>query len=105
MPPVSGTADPTPSGADPGRSARGRGVGPAMRAIGVTEFGGPENLQVLDLPEPHAGPGEVRIRVHAATVNPTDSGLRSGRYAARHADQPGPFIPGADAAGRRRRGR
>ena len=70
-----------------------------MRAIGVTEFGGPENLQVLDLPEPHAGPGEVRIRVHAATVNPTDSGLRSGRYAARHADQPGPYIPGADAAG------
>lgn len=70
-----------------------------MRAIGVTEFGGPENLQVLDLPEPHAGPGEVRIRVHAATVNPTDSGLRAGRYQDRHSDQPGPFVPGADAAG------
>ena len=70
-----------------------------MRAIGVTEFGGPENLQVLDVPEPHAGPGEVRIRVHAAAVNPTDSGLRAGRYAARHTGQPGPFIPGADAAG------
>ena len=70
-----------------------------MRAIGVTEFGGPENLQVLDVPEPHAGPGEVRIRVHAAAVNPTDSGLRAGRYAARHTSQQGPFIPGADAAG------
>jgi NADPH:quinone reductase-like Zn-dependent oxidoreductase len=70
-----------------------------MRAIGVTEFGGPENLQVLDLPEPHAGAGEVRIRVHAATVNPTDSGLRAGRYKERHADQAGPFVPGADAAG------
>ena len=70
-----------------------------MRAIAVTEFGGPENLQVLDVPEPHAGPGEVRIRVHAAAVNPTDSGLRAGRYAARHTSQQGPFIPGADAAG------
>jgi NADPH:quinone reductase-like Zn-dependent oxidoreductase len=70
-----------------------------MRAIGAREFGGPENLQVLDVPEPHAGPGEVRIRVHAATVNPTDSGLRAGRYADRGSDQPGPFIPGADAAG------
>jgi NADPH:quinone reductase-like Zn-dependent oxidoreductase len=70
-----------------------------MRAIGATEFGGPEKLQVLDLPEPHPGPAEVRIRVHAATVNATDSGLRSGRYRDRHADQSGPFIPGADAAG------
>ena len=67
-----------------------------MRAIGVTEFGG--TLQVLDLPEPHAGPGEVRIRVHAATVNPTDVGLASGRYADRHTAA-GPYIPGADAAG------
>ena len=65
----------------------------------MTEFGGPENLQVLDVPEPHAGPGEVRIRVHAATVNPTDSGLRSGRYADPSSDEQGPFIPGADAAG------
>ena len=70
-----------------------------MRAIGVTEFGGPENLTVLDVPEPHPGPGEVRIRVHAATVNPTDSGLRSGRYKDRHKAQTGPFIPGADASG------
>lgn len=70
-----------------------------MRAIGVTEFGGPENLTVLDVPEPHPGPGEVRIRVHAATVNPTDSGLRSGRYKDRHKGQSGPFIPGADASG------
>ena len=67
-----------------------------MRAIGVTEFGG--TLQPLDLPEPHAGPREVRIRVHAAAVNPTDTGVVSGRYADRHT-APGPYIPGADAAG------
>ena len=44
-----------------------------MRGVGVVEFGGPEVLQVVDLDEVHAGPGQVRIRVHAATVNPTDT--------------------------------
>ena len=71
-----------------------------MRAIGVQEFGGPEKLQVLDVPEPHAGPGEVRIRVHGATVNPTDTNLREGIYAQRSGDtSPGPHIPGMDVAG------
>jgi len=42
-----------------------------MKAIGLTEFGGPEVLQVVDLPTPEPGSGEVRIRVHAVTVNPT----------------------------------
>lgn len=68
-----------------------------MRAIGVSEFGGPEQLQVLEIAEPHAGPGEVRIRVAAAAVNPTDTNLRSGVY--HDADATGPFVPGADAAG------
>jgi NADPH:quinone reductase len=43
-----------------------------MRAIGVMTFGGPEALQVVELPVPDPGPGEVRLRVHAAAVNPTD---------------------------------
>lgn len=38
---------------------------PSMRAIGLTEFGGPEVLKVVELPEPEPGPGEIRIRVHA----------------------------------------
>ena len=54
-----------------------------MRAVGLTEFGGPDVLHVLDLPDPQAGPGEVRIRVHAAAVNPTDTLLRSGAQARR----------------------
>jgi NADPH:quinone reductase-like Zn-dependent oxidoreductase len=33
-----------------------------MKAIGLTEFGGPDVLKVVDLPEPEPGPGEVRIR-------------------------------------------
>ena len=70
-----------------------------MRAIGVTEFGGPEALRVVELPDPQAGPGEVRIRVHAAAVNPTDTGLRSGARAAQLKDVPPPYVPGMDVAG------
>jgi len=70
-----------------------------MRAIGVHEFGGPEKLEILDLPEPHPGAGEVRVRVQAATVNPTDTGLRSGGYGDRPGDRSGPYVPGMDAAG------
>lgn len=70
-----------------------------MRGVGVIEFGGPEVLRVVDLPEVHAGPGEVRLRVHAATVNPTDTGLRSGARAAAMQADPPPYVPGMDAAG------
>jgi NADPH:quinone reductase len=70
-----------------------------MRAVGLTEFGGPEVLQVIELPDPEAGPGEVRIRVHAAAVNPTDTGLRNGGRAAQLRDIPPPYVPGMDAAG------
>jgi NADPH2:quinone reductase len=67
-----------------------------VKAIGVTEFGGPDAMHVVELPDPEAGPGQVRIRVHAAAVNPTDTGLRSG---ARAVDVPPPYIPGMDVAG------
>lgn len=70
-----------------------------MRAIGVTDWGGPEVLQVVEVPDPPVGPGEVRIRVHAAAVNPTDTVLRSGGRAERLGDVAGPHVPGMDAAG------
>lgn len=70
-----------------------------VRAVGLTEFGGPDVLRVLDLPEPQAGPGELRIRVHAAAVNPTDTLLRSGAQRQRVKDVPPPYVPGMDAAG------
>jgi len=70
-----------------------------MKAIGVTEFGGPDALHVVELPDPEAGPGQVRIRVRAAAVNPTDTGLRSGARAALLKDIPPPYIPGMDVAG------
>lgn len=75
------------------------GLSRGVKAIGVYEFGGPEVLQVVDLPEPQAGPGEVRIRVHAAAVSPTDVMLRTGGHAVRMPDRRPPFVPGMDAAG------
>jgi len=70
-----------------------------MKAIGVTTFGGPEVLHVFELPEPHVGAGEVHIRVHAASVNPTDTLFRAGSQAAQLSGRPGPYVPGMDAAG------
>jgi NADPH:quinone reductase len=72
----------------------------SMRVVGVVEFGGPEALRVLEVPDPPAaGPGEVKIRVHAATVNPTDTYMRNGAYKPLLGDAPPPYIPGMDAAG------
>jgi NADPH:quinone reductase-like Zn-dependent oxidoreductase len=47
------------------------------RAVIYETFGGPEVLQLRDVPEPHAGPGEIRVRVTAAGLNPMDWGLAS----------------------------
>jgi NADPH:quinone reductase-like Zn-dependent oxidoreductase len=69
------------------------------RAVGVVDFGGPEALQIVELPERHAGPGEVRIRVHAAAVSPTDTFVRNGARAAQLQVDPPPYVPGMDAAG------
>ncbi len=70
-----------------------------MRAVGFFDFGGPEVLQVLDLPEVQAGLGEVRIRNYAATVNPTDLMARNGaRAEAMKQDEP-PYVPGMEVAG------
>jgi NADPH:quinone reductase len=69
-----------------------------MRAVGITRFGGPEVLQIVQRPVPEPGDGEVRIRVAAATVNPTDTVLRSGRHGAPQGLEP-PYIPGMELAG------
>lgn len=49
-----------------------------MRALQYDEYGTPEVLRWADAPEPHAGPGQVRIAVRAASVNPIDWKLLSG---------------------------
>ncbi|MHB9857552.1 NADP-dependent oxidoreductase [Streptomyces sp. YIM S03343] len=68
-----------------------------MKAVGLTEFGGSEVLRVLELPAPEAGTGEIRIRVHAAAVNPVDTMVRRG--IAFVSDAEPPYVPGMDAAG------
>jgi NADPH:quinone reductase-like Zn-dependent oxidoreductase len=70
-----------------------------MRAIGVTEFGGPEALQLVDVPAEPLGPGQVRLRVNAATINPTDTYARNGTYAQRDPVKQFPYVPGMDVAG------
>ena len=70
-----------------------------MRAVGLMTHGGPEVLEVVDVPETHAGPGQVRLRVQAAAVNPTDTMARNGSRADQQKADPPPYVPGMDAAG------
>lgn len=70
-----------------------------MKAVGVNEYGGPDALEVVDLPEPEAGPGEVVVRVHAATVNPTDTYGRNGARGEHQKKDPPPYVSGMDVAG------
>ncbi|RAO14826.1 2-haloacrylate reductase [Micromonospora noduli] len=69
-----------------------------MRAVGLLRYGGPEVLRVVEIPTPHAGPGEVRIRVRAAAVNPADTLIRAGMTPVRLRGSD-PLLPGQDIAG------
>jgi len=67
-----------------------------MKAIRVSEFGGPEVLKLVDVPEPKPEAGQVLVRVKAAGLNPVDTYIRSGTYARK----PNlPYTPGSDAGG------
>lgn len=67
-----------------------------MKAIRVHSFGGPEVLQLEEIPKPQPGASQVLVRIHAAGINPVDTYIRSGAYAAK----PNlPYTPGADGAG------
>ncbi len=69
-----------------------------MRAVGFTEFGDPDVLGIVTVPRPSPGPGQVLVRVAAATVNPTDLGFRQGGRPLPAGVEP-PYIPGMDLAG------
>jgi NADPH:quinone reductase len=68
-----------------------------MQAIVITRPGGPEVLELRDVPAPQPARGEVRVRVHATAVNRADLLQRMGRYPA-PPDAP-PDIPGLEFAG------
>jgi NADPH:quinone reductase-like Zn-dependent oxidoreductase len=65
-----------------------------MKAARFSRFGGPEVLEIVDLPDPHAGPGQVRIAVRAAGVNASDWKKRQGLM-----DEELPQTMGYEAAG------
>ena len=67
-----------------------------MRAIAIQRFGGPEVLEVLDLPDPAPGPTEILLAVDVAGVNRADILVRTGRY--HRAGRP-PLILGVEGAG------
>lgn len=69
-----------------------------MRAARFHRYGDPEVLTVEDAPEPHAGPGSIRIRVRAASVNSIDWLFRAGALA-QAVPLELPAVPGRDAAG------
>jgi len=69
-----------------------------MWALQFTEYGEPEVITLGEAPEPHAGPGQIRIVVRAASVNPADGKFVSGMYAqGKPLEDTG--YPGYDAAG------
>jgi NADPH:quinone reductase len=67
-----------------------------MKAIVVDEFGGPEVMNLKEIPTPKPGAGQVLVRIHAAGVNPYDTYMRAGTYAIK---PPLPYTPGSDGAG------
>lgn len=66
-----------------------------MKAIRLHTFGEPEVMQLEEVPDPHPGPGQVVVRVHAVGVNPVETYIRSGIYP----KPPTPYTPGNDGAG------
>ncbi|MFD7426469.1 NADP-dependent oxidoreductase [Streptomyces sp. NPDC059818] len=69
-----------------------------MRKVSFAEFGGPEVLHLTDAEEPHAGPGQIRIAVRAAGVNPVDWRIREGQILGAHPVEL-PAGVGLDASG------
>ena len=70
-----------------------------MRQVIVTAFGGPEKLRVEQRPDPDAGPGQVRVRVTAAGLNPVDAKIAQGGATAERFGVTPPFGNGNDFAG------
>jgi NADPH2:quinone reductase len=73
-----------------------------MRAIQIQEFGGPEVMRLVDLPDPQPGDGEVVVEVSRAGINFADTHVTRNDYLAK---QELPLVPGGEVAGRLADGR
>lgn len=69
------------------------------RRIVFCEYGPPDVLHLVDAPEPTAGPGQVRVRVRAAGVNPVDCRIRRGEFASAREPDVFPQTLGNEFAG------
>jgi NADPH2:quinone reductase len=69
----------------------------SMQAMVAREFGGPEVMELREIPRPVPGPGHVLVRVKASSVNPVDTKIRSGMLAAMAPDAP--MVLGCDMSG------
>ena len=78
------------------RQSAGASLDAAMRAIQMSEFGGPEVLALVELPTPQPGPGEVLIKVNRAGLNFADTHTRTNSYVQRATL---PLVPGGEVAG------
>jgi NADPH:quinone reductase-like Zn-dependent oxidoreductase len=81
-----------------GAAEAARAEGCRMRALQFTTYGGPEVLEWAEAPDPHPGPGQIRVAVRAASVNPLDWKIFSGAMAG-GAPLDGTGYLGFDAAG------
>src|SRR6056300_1224077 len=71
-----------------------------MKAVGFKEFGDPEVLEVMNLPDVAPGKGEIKVENYASAVNPTDIVSRSGLIKQFLKDFSLPCVPGMDFAGK-----
>ena len=67
-----------------------------MKAICVRAFGGPEALELCEVPDLQPGPGQIVVRLMAAGVNPVETYIRTGNYGRL---PEWPYTPGSDGAG------
>jgi NADPH2:quinone reductase len=67
-----------------------------MKVIRVEEFGGPEVMHLVELPDPQISATQILLRIHAAGVNPIETYIRAGTYPRKPQL---PYTPGSDGAG------
>lgn len=68
-----------------------------LKAVQISEFGGPEVLKLVNIEEPSPNKGEVKVNIYAVGLNPSENYTISGTYAYNVPDLP--YVPGYDAAG------